>query len=299
MSQEKRSGFMGWYESYSGKKVVNMIYCLGASVVIIGALFKILHWPGASQVLMVGMFTEAFLFGIGCLDKPHVDFHWEEVFPQLLGYGAEPAKLDELAKRPKPTLLGGMGGSTSSSATGGGVSSTTLSEKDMEALKGGINDLAKTAVQLSELGKVATATNNLTEKMEAAGQAAGQFAASAAQLGQQSETLNNTYATVTNDMQGVIEQTRSYQRGVVSLGEKIGQMNSVYDLQLAALQQQNEQVKVATEQFNHVAANVQKMTASAEEAMRNHAAYEEGVKKLAAQVTDLNKIYGNMLTALA
>ncbi len=289
---------MGWYESYSGKKVVNMVYCLGASVVIIGALFKILHWPGASQVLMVGMFTEAFLFGIGCLDKPHVDFHWEEVFPQLLGYGAEPKHLEELAKRPKPTLLGGMGGG-SATGTGAGVSSTALSEKDMEALKGGINDLAKTAVQLSELGKVATATNNLTEKMEAAGQAAGQFAASAAQLGQQSEALCNSYTAVTNDMQGVVEQTRNYQRGVVAIGEKLGQMNSVYDLQLAALQQQNEQVKVATDQFNRVAANVQKMTASSEDAMRSHAAYEEGVKKLAAQVTDLNKIYGNMLTALA
>lgn len=291
---------MGWYESYGGKKVVNMVYCLGASVVIIGALFKILHWPGASQVLMVGMFTEAFLFGIGCLDKPHVDFHWEEVFPQLLGYGAEPAKLDELAKRPKPTLLGNMGGGAAGgSAMGASVGSTALSEKDMEALKGGINDLAKTAVQLGELGKVATASKNLTENMEAAGKAAGQFAASAAQLGQQSEALNATYVTVANDMQGVVEQTRSYQHGIVSLGEKVGQMNSVYDMQLAALQQQNEQVKTATDQFNHVAANVQRMTASAEEAMRNHAAYEEGVKKLAAQVTDLNKIYGNMLTALA
>ena len=111
---------MGWYESYGGKKVVNMVYCLGASVVIIGALFKILHWPGASQVLMVGMFTEAFLFGIGCLDKPHVDFHWEEVFPQLLGYGAEPEKLEELARRPKPTLLGNMGGGAAGGSPGGG-----------------------------------------------------------------------------------------------------------------------------------------------------------------------------------
>lgn len=297
MSQEKRSGFMGWYESYSGKKIVNMVYCLGASVVIIGALFKILHWPGASQVLMVGMFTEAFLFGIGCLDKPHVDFHWEEVFPQLLGYGAEPAKLEELAKRPKPTLLGGMGGG--SAAPAGNSVATALSDKDMEALKGGINDLAKTAVQLGELGKVATASAKLAEKMEVAEQATGQFATSAAKLGTQSEALNQAYINVANDMQGVVEKTRNYQNGVAELGNKIGQMNSVYDLQLAALQQQNEQVKTATEQFNHVAANIQKMTASTEEAMRNQAAYEEGVKKLAAQVTDLNKIYGNMLTALA
>ena len=59
--------FMHWYESYDGKNKVNIIYSVCASVVIIGALFKILHWPGASTVLMIGMFTEAFLFLIGTL----------------------------------------------------------------------------------------------------------------------------------------------------------------------------------------------------------------------------------------
>ena len=68
--------FFHWYESYDGKNVVNIIYSAGASVVIIGALFKILHWPGASQVLMIGMFTEAFLFLIGTLEHPHPEFHW-------------------------------------------------------------------------------------------------------------------------------------------------------------------------------------------------------------------------------
>ena len=62
--------FMHWYESYQGKKVTGIIYSAGASVVIIGALFKIMHFPGAGAVLMVGMITEALLFMIGCLDKP-------------------------------------------------------------------------------------------------------------------------------------------------------------------------------------------------------------------------------------
>ena len=82
--------FMHWYESYQGKNIVNIVYSVGASVVIIGALFKILHWEGASQVLMLGMFTEAFLFIIGALDHPHPEFHWENVFPQLLEYGTKP-----------------------------------------------------------------------------------------------------------------------------------------------------------------------------------------------------------------
>ena len=64
-NKEKKGGFLAWYESYQGKRVTGIVYSVGAAVVIIGALFKILHWPGASAVLMIGMFTEAFLFTIG------------------------------------------------------------------------------------------------------------------------------------------------------------------------------------------------------------------------------------------
>jgi len=293
MSQEKQSGFMHWYESYNGKKVVNVVYCLGASVVIIGALFKIMHFPGAGPVLMTGMITEAFLFAIGCLDKPHVDFHWEQVFPQLMGYGANPELLEELAKRPKPTLLGGMGGGTSESAN-----VPALSEKELESLKNGINDLAKTATQLSELGKVATETNQLAEKMAVAGEAAGKFVTSMNNFGQQSEALTTTYATVTNDMQAVISGTKAYQQSVEALGQKVGAMNSVYELQISTMQAQTERMNQINANAETVAADMQKMQVTVAEAAKSYVAYEDGAKKLAQQVADLNKIYGNMLNSL-
>ena len=44
------SKFMNWYESYQGKKVVGCVYSLGASIVIVGALFKIMHFPGAGPM---------------------------------------------------------------------------------------------------------------------------------------------------------------------------------------------------------------------------------------------------------
>ena len=159
--------FMHWYESYKGKNVVNIVYSVGASVVIIGALFKILHWPGASTVLMIGMFTESFLFLIGTLEKPHPEFHWENVFPQLLEFGAKPELLEEKSHQARPTLLGaGVADGTTSVVGGAPVVSPrsavpSLSEGEMVELKDGIADLAKTAAQLSELGKVATSTSNL------------------------------------------------------------------------------------------------------------------------------------------
>ena len=146
-AENEKKGFMHWYESYQGKKVVGAVYSLGASVVIIGALFKIMHFPGAGPMLIVGMGIEALLFAMGCLDKPHTEYHWHNVFPQLVGHGADPELVEELKSRPCPTLMGGASGGSSAATAAPAV--PALDGKEMEALKAGVENLAKTAAQLS------------------------------------------------------------------------------------------------------------------------------------------------------
>lgn len=339
---KKESGFIHWYESYQGKKVTGIIYSAGASVVIIGALFKIMHFPGAGPVLMTGMITESLLFMIGVLDKPHQDFHWENVFPQICGYGTEPEYLAELQARPRPTLLGAGSEEGTVAPTQPEekkkVNVPALTEQDMNALKEGIEGLAKTATQLQDLGKVAEASNKLGAKMEAAGEkmdaagqkidaaaeaagqkmsaagdklsvigeAAAKFAASSEAISKKHDELNAAYATVVNDMQGVVAGTKNFEKNIETIDAKLGSINSVYELQLAALQAQvdayklqTNQVNAASEQVKAMTADVQKMQASINEAVKDHAAYETATKKLAQQVADLNKVYGNMLNALA
>ena len=300
--EKKQSGFMHWYESYKGKRVVGMVYSIGAAVVIVGALFKIMHWPGASSVLIVGMSTEVLLFLIGCLDKPHPTYHWEQVFPQLVGHDAEQELLEELASRPKPTLLGGAEGGSSSQSS----AMPAISEKDMDALKNGIAGLAKTAVQLSELGKVATATTQLSEKLGAAEQAAEQFVVAGKTISEKSEALGTVYAQVADDMQKVATGTKAYEAQVANVAKQLTSLNAVYELQINTLQAQVEAYKAQTEKINdttaqvgNLTATVQKMNEVAGEALKNQEAYEASAKKLAGQVADLNKVYGNMLNALA
>ena len=312
--------FFHWYESYQGKNVVNIVYSAGASVVIIGALFKILHWPGASQVLMVGMFTEAFLFLIGTLEHPHPEFHWENVFPQLLEYGTKPELLEEKSHQPRPTLLGaGVAGGAAVAATNltAGVSGAAaapvaaapsakapaLKDEDFKALKDGIADLAKTASQLSELGKVADKSLKLGEKLDAAEIATETYsskmvaaadtyvsklsAAGAATDSYAAATVNlaQRYSEVSADMQRVAEETKAYKQGAEQVGKSIASLNSVYELQLQAV---NAQVAAQKE-----------AAASAKAAAEAQLAFANGTKQLQKQVADLNAIYGNMLNALA
>ena len=295
--ETENKGFMNWYESYQGKKVVGAVYSLGASMVIIGALFKIMHFPGAGAMLMVGMGIEALLFALGCLDKPHTEFHWNNVFPQLLGHGTDPQLLEEMKTRPCPTLLGGTGG--------GDSVSTALDSKELDALKAGVANLTKTATQLNELATVATATNNLTVKLDAASQAAEQFAEAGKNVLEKSSTLGNTYTQVAEDMQKVVTGTKTYENQVVAVSAQLQKLNAVYELQLNALQAQVDAYKAQTEkvvgvttQVETLVANVQTMNTVATEALKSQEAYAAGAKQLANQVADLNKVYGNMLNAL-
>lgn len=72
------------------KKVMNFAYGMGAAVVIVGALFKIQHWTGASELLIVGLLTEAFIFALSAFDKPDEELDWTLVYPELAGGEAKP-----------------------------------------------------------------------------------------------------------------------------------------------------------------------------------------------------------------
>jgi gliding motility-associated protein GldL len=67
------------------KKVMNFCYGMGAAVVIIGALFKLMHWPGASAMLIIGLGTEALIFGLSAFDPVDHELDWSLVYPELAG----------------------------------------------------------------------------------------------------------------------------------------------------------------------------------------------------------------------
>ena len=82
------------------KKVMNFAYGMGAAVVIIGALFKLMHWPGAGIMLIVGLGTEAFIFALSAFDAVDKDIDWSIVFPELAGGAVATTKKGMRAEEP-------------------------------------------------------------------------------------------------------------------------------------------------------------------------------------------------------
>jgi len=193
---------VAWYARNS--YAVNMVYSLGASVVIIGALFKILHWPGASYVLMAGMFTEAFLFFIGIFEKPHAVYNWENVFPQLIGHDSKP--------------MGQINGSISGF---GGAAAPGLDEKDAKALKESIENIANTANALTDLTKLAEGTNKLSEKLAAAAEAADKFAGAEEGL----------VAGATQAAQAAAQSTEVASQAAAAVANNLNALNAAYEAQ--------------------------------------------------------------------
>ena len=85
-------------------KVMNFTYGMGAAVVIVGALFKLMHWPFASLMLIVGLSTEALIFGLSAFDTPEKDLDWSLVYPELAGGELSPKK----AKAENPAEAQGL-----------------------------------------------------------------------------------------------------------------------------------------------------------------------------------------------
>ena len=75
-------------QSKGYKRFMAMAYGLGAAVVILGALFKLMHWPGASEMLIVGLGAEAIIFALSAFEPLGEDLDWSLVYPELSGGSA-------------------------------------------------------------------------------------------------------------------------------------------------------------------------------------------------------------------
>ena len=86
------------------KRFLHLASCLGASVVILGALFKIMHWPGAGTFLIIGLGTEALIFGLSAFET-ETELDWTLVYPELAG---GEAKKRDVKKVENPTEAQGL-----------------------------------------------------------------------------------------------------------------------------------------------------------------------------------------------
>lgn len=231
MSKQGKSPFKGINNFMARNKVwTSFIYGVGAAVVLIGALFKILHLPYANELLIVGMSVEAFLFFMSAFEPIHKEYDWEVVYPQLAH--AEMGEIPTKDERREGLASLGL--------------AADITCEEMQQLTEGIKKLGETANQLQSLNALVGVNSEFISQMTNANTALAKFqevnneSMSAMQEGAEKmrsvygsldqESLTKLNATFANSVDDII----AFKEGTAKLKEHVESLNSVYGNMLSA-----------------------------------------------------------------
>ncbi|NOY38425.1 MAG: gliding motility protein GldL [Chlorobi bacterium] len=296
-------------QSSGWKNFMAKLYGIGASVVIVGALFKIQHYPGAGTMLIIGLSTEAVIFFFSAFEPPHEEPDWTLVYPELAGLTDE----DEAEALPASRHHGGGGGYVGSTAAlekfDQMIESAEITPDLFNKLGQGLNNLSETATNLNKMADASVATtkfvenidkaaNSINENTEAYVESTQELKSSVNRLSESYDKTANlisesgtNYQRLSESFTHIEDGSKSYSDQLGTLNKNLSALNAVYELQL---QSSNEQLKAAESVYSGLGQMMEDLKSSAETSKK----YREEIVKLSDNLAALNTIYGNMLAAM-
>jgi gliding motility-associated protein GldL len=256
------------FETKKGKTIMGLLYGLGAAVVIIGALFKIMHWPFAGPMLVVGLGTEALIFAVSAFEPVHMDLDWTLVYPELAGMDEDGHGHGAISNKPVTEQLDDM------------LAEAKIGPELIESLGQGLRKLGDNANKLSEISDASVATSDYTNSLKTASTKVNELA--------------DTYTQASNALTGLADAAQSGNATGTELqkmASTLESLNRSYEVQLTGSQQQAQTMTTMYEGINALMSN---LTESVEDTKR----YKENISELSINLAKLNTVYGNMLTAM-
>lgn len=252
------------------KSFMAKLYGFGAAIVIIGAMFKIQHWPGAGPMLVVGLSTEAIIFFFSAFEKPHEDPDWSLVYPELAG-------------------LPGDGGDGKGKG-GHGLSATQELDKMLEDAKIGPELIESLGDSLRSLGDNVAKLGTVTDAAVATETYVSNVKKASDTVGGLSEAYikasSSLGAMVVDSGEGI-----SFGEEMKKLGENLTQLNTQYALQLQGTKQ-------FLEASGQLYGGMGELMGTLNESVDDARKYKQEVAQLAQNISSLNTVYGNMLSAM-
>ena len=209
-------------QSMNKKKFFNYAYGIGAAVVIVGALFKIQHWPYGSEMLTLGMAVEALVFFLSAFESVEEDLDWSLVYPELVG-GEDRDQDRKDANQAKSLLSAKLDDMLKEAKLDAGL---------MESLGESLQNFKGAADNIAPAVDSIAATNKYSEQLSLA----------AAQM----ESLNSLYKVQLESAsrQAEINQEVSVNAGklkeqMASMANNLSSLNGVYGGMLSAMTPKN------------------------------------------------------------
>ena len=299
-------------QTHGYKVFMGYVYGWGATVVMVGALFKIQHYPGASVMLIVGLMTEAVIFFLSAFEPPHEQVDWSLVYPELAGIDKDMDSINvedkKAAVKSKKSALEKFDAM---------IENAEITPELFEKLGHGLKNLNTTTEKLKDVSDATAATNNYVANFEKASEKVNSFAeaygASAEKLNVQAEKLASAYersamsvgnsgdelsatytkliASMNKELENSAGSGKSYNEQLNIMNKNLMALNSVYEMQLEGTNKQFEAAKKLSTGLDEIMAN---MKQSAEDTKR----YRDEIGRLSSNLAAMNTIYGNMLAAM-
>lgn len=257
-----------FFESKGAKRFLAMSYGIGAAVVIIGAMFKILHLKGANFMLTLGLTTEALIFFISAFEPPHQEIDWSLVYPELAGEEGDAGKKN-LAKGTVTQQLDKM------------LEEAKVGPELIGSLGTGLKSLSENVGQMNNLANASVATNQYAENVQKASKSV--------------EGLNTSYTKAIdamNSLSSSSEGAKEYAEQVNKVSKNLSALNTMYELELKETDSHIKSINSFYSKLGNVLGNLS--------AAESHSAgIKDEIGKLSKNLTNLNNVYGNMLSAMS
>lgn len=266
------------------KNFMAKLYGIGAAVVIFGALFKIMHWPGANLMLIAGMTTETIIFFLSAFEPPHKEWDWSLVYPELAGMVDENSiEFDEngnpiekpVNKDPLSAKLDKM------------LEDAHISPELIDRLGQGMKNLAETTNAMNNMANVTAATDKFISNLDNVAGQAGRLLESMQGAPEAISTLSSIYRETAESLGGEV----SYVDEMKKMSASLSSINAMYEMQI---NNASTQLNLNKEFEEKMSAMLTNFTDSAEGIVK----YKEQVDALTRKVAELNNVYGNMLAAM-
>ena len=271
------------------KTFMGYLYGIGAAVVIVGALFKINHWPGGTIMLIIGMGTEAVIFTLSSFEPPHKEWDWSLVYPELAGMAEETAlaepQYDEegnLIEAPLPVSKDPLTAKLDKM-----LEDANISPELVDRLGQGMQNLADSANSMNNMASATAATDKFVSNMDGVADQAGKLLQSMQGAPEAISTLSTIYQETAQSLNGDV----SYVEEMKKMSASLSSINAMYEMQINNASTQITATKDIEEKMQTMLAN---FTDSADGILK----YKEQVDALTRKVAELNNVYGNMLAAM-
>lgn len=261
--------------------IVPRVTAIGAAVVLVGALFKIMHWPGAGAMLTVGMLTEAVIFGLGAFAPIHPESprpDWSKLFPQLAD-GADAAPVDLAQLSGGQPVKQDKALAAKLAAIEAEIANSITPDK-IQGLGKGMQDLAGNVAKMSKMADASVATSEYAKNVKLASNAIVE--------------MNKSYSATIGamaEMANASKDAKAYHAQVQTLTKNLTELNAVYEVELRSA---SKHVKAMNDFYSSLAEAMKNVSNASQDSQK----FKEELSKLTTNVTSLNKVYGGMLAAM-